>query len=558
MVSVSVFVSWGLQHLFSQKKMLDGQGSEMVFLKNITEYTNSIDLSYIFSFSGGVLFHTQQSFWNAPWILVSQKEMPFFYCQSGSLYPNTSHAIISQIFPYEWEGSDMSSLKSFDANGIQIYPYENKILYGGVILTGSYLAPTTAALTGSTLYISDTLWNSIYKFDTNFLWNPWVKIIWESSFWGTVAASWNPLSSFLNNPTWLTWWENSLFIADTKNNRILKWDEYSNKIEEFLTSQDGLKEPTGLLYDDVRKSLFIVNSWKGEILEYTSFSGSSIPNLDISFSPWTLTWVTQIRVEFLTTWGNISATPAFSGITLTEDYQTGSTDIFDYYISNFSQTETSSLNISLPWCTPSTRKYLEWMIPKKEVITCSSASTGSIQKLYWNNTLSFNYGTTYWINLQNIIGNFSENKSYAAKLSLLNATGDIVWQNYYPFFTKGDNKILTASDNRLRVLKSGLQYPTGIYKSWGNIFIYDFFERKKKEFDIAWIEIGSINLAPFDFQNKSPHFSDTILSLPTSSIQSNIWGNMFDLQIQYFKNFSCFDDSKSILKTLLLKKYIWN
>lgn len=553
MVSVSVFVSWGLTNIFTQKKILETQWSELSFLKNITEQAQAIDSKNIFLYGSWVLFHTTESLGNSHWMLLHQVLKNAFLCSTWT----TQHMVLSQMYPFEWEWSNWGSWISFDSSGAQIFPYENKIIYNSQLLTGSFLSPISAVLTGTILYVSDAMTHGIYRFDTSFPLIPWVKIVGETSFWDKVESSWDPLRSFLNFPTWLAWGENSLFIADTNNNRILRLDN-SNKLEEFLDASDGLNEPTGLLYDNVRKSLFIVNSWGGEVLEYTSFSWGGVPNLNLTFSPKTLTWITQMRVEFLTTWSGIITTPSFSGITTTEDYQTGSTDIFDYYISDFSQTELSFLNITMTWCTAGTKKYLEGNIPKKEVVTCSATNTGSLEKYYGNNSVDFLSWVDYWLSLQNIIGNFGENRNYAVKLSLFSSGGVEKRQNYYPFFTKSDNQIITKNDNRLRKMKQWMKYPTWIYKSGGNFFVYDFFTRKRTEMDINGTDISSLDETSFDFQNKTEAWGDKILPLPISSFQSSLIGNMLNLEIKYFKNFSCFDQSKLLRKTFFMKKFIEN
>ncbi len=554
MVSVSVFVSWGLTNIFTQKKILEAQWGELSFLKNITEQVQAIDSRNIFLFNSWTLFHTTENLGNSHWILLHQITKNSFLCSTGT----TEHMTLSQIYPFEWEWSDFQNGISLDAAGVQISPYKNEVLYNSKLFTGSFLAPIWAVLTGTTLYVSDAGTHSIYRFDTTSPLTPWEKVIGETSFWENIEGSWSPLRSFLNFPTGLAQWENSLFIADTNNDRILRYDESTDQIEEFLNTADGLKEPTGLLYDNVRKSLFIVNSGKGEILEYTSFSGTNTPNLNLSFSPWTLNWVNQLRVQFFTTGSWIVATPSFSGVTTTDDFQTGATDTFDYYISDFSQTETSIINATMTGCTATTKKYLEGSVPKKEIISCAWVNTGSLLKLYGNNSISFSWWVDYGVSLQNIDGDFSDNKSYAVKLTLFSSWWIEKRQNYYPFFTKGDNQVITRNDNRLRKVAQWFKYPTGIYTSWGNLYVYDFFARKRIGIDINGTEVSNQDTSPFDFQSMTGWEMDETLPLPISSFQRDFSSNMLNIAIKYIKNFSCAEQSNPLIKTLFLKKFIEN
>lgn len=557
MVSVSIFVSWWLQQLFSQKQFLDSQSGEMSFLNVFTQEIQGVDSPNFYSASSWILLHTSYASWNAPWFYLHQKEKTNFFCDSWSLTPTTSHILLSQILPFESFGSDISLWKSQDENLVQIFPYENRVVYNGTNLTGNYITPTDSILTGSVLYLSDALGQGIYRFNLLTPTVPWTRIIWETSYGDSWEETGNPLLTHLNFPTGLAWGEKSVFIADTENNRILRYDEPTGKIEKFLGEEDGLDEPTGLYYDTTRKSLFIVNSGKWEVLEYTSFSGSNTSNLSITFAPGNLTGVTEMKVNFLTTNSWITLTPSFSGMTMTEDYYTGGTDIFDYYISDFSQVETTSGDSAITWCTPSTQKFLESWVPKKLEVTCSTSDTGSTTKYFWTNALDFTSGNQYEINLQNITGDFSKNKSYAVKLMLFNSWSE-VWENYYPYFTKGDNQILTQDDNRLRKVKTGLSYPTGIYKSWWNYFVYDFIERQKIEFDIGGNTISTTSTQSFDFTQATSYFANQTFPLPISDFKFQRTWNFLQVLLKYYKNYACYSEGKKAEKTFLWKKYIEN
>jgi hypothetical protein len=92
----------------------------------------------------------------------------------------------------------------------------------------------------------------VYQFDTTRPEIPGQKIIGELSFGSGIDSTRNPLMSFLNHPTGLAIGENNLFIADTNNDRILRYDLTEKKIYELLTNKDGIQEPNGLLYDTAR------------------------------------------------------------------------------------------------------------------------------------------------------------------------------------------------------------------------------------------------------------------------------------------------------------------
>jgi len=64
----------------------------------------------------------------------------------------------------------------------------------------------------------------------------------------------------------------------------LAYNSDDESIEVLLDETDGLKEPTGLFYDEATVTLYIANSAAGEVLSYSSQNQVSNPELTLSFT----------------------------------------------------------------------------------------------------------------------------------------------------------------------------------------------------------------------------------------------------------------------------------
>lgn len=284
----------------------------------------------------------------------------------------------------------------------------------------------------------------IPKFDISTQKSHKINWIWKWIFWyNEIPKEWiDPNKVYLNNPTWTaSWtinWNNIKFISDTLNNRILykSW----SLVYELLNENDWINEPTWLYYDNSEKALYIANSWKWEILKYSSKKHLNAPNLILS---WITDWIYDLEI------------------------------------------------ISNTWTTV----YSSWSINLQETNTISETFQS------WN---------------------------YYAKIS--------TWSTilYYPYFTQGDDNILTKEDNSLEIYSWWLNYPTEIDSS---LNITEYF---------TW------SLSNMDYDDNY----DYILKTPIKELKID-WDNskkLLNLSLIYYKKYNCYNLDEKIERTLILKK----
>lgn len=262
----------------------------------------------------------------------------------------------------------------------------------------------------------------------------------------------SPNKVFLNHPTDTS----DQYISDTWNNRVLKYS--TSGLEEILTSQDGLNEPMWLYYED--DTLYIANAGSGEILKYTKISApEDFVNLQISenvndaVSYFSLSFVwgsvdnLQIDIEnIFFSWSQWNPNKDFAYI----DWNS----LHYYFVSNYSGSSDTIIPTPSPACSPSiTTSYIfEENIPKQRVTTCD---------IYWSETVvtsesnlqDENFSNLDTIMVWNIWGIFESDKNYYVKLEMFDDSGDSLYENYYPFYSPGKN---------LEVVESGLNYPTSV------------------------------------------------------------------------------------------------
>ncbi|MDD3144900.1 MAG: prepilin-type N-terminal cleavage/methylation domain-containing protein [Candidatus Gracilibacteria bacterium] len=294
---------------------------------------------------------------------------------------------------------------------------------------------------------------------------------------------------YLNSPTGIASDGEMLYVSDTLNNRILYLS--GSNIYSLLDESDGLNEPTGLYFDIAGKVLYIANSGNGEILKFSSES-VIVPNKIFTFSG-----VTENNIETI-------------------------------YINFFNNN-------------------INYNINSLDINTSFNNDEASDEKAFNNNIFSYGFmsgaihepvnfvGTnTYTIGLSNLI-DFSTPGNYTIKLII----GSSEKEFYY--FTQGDGKIYTKTDNKLEIVRSGLDYPNGI---WGNPGTNISPNNSNfKEFNSS---IGNLNI---DTKN------DIILNNPIDNLDISKNGNLLNLILKHYRNYNCFnlDENKEKINTFLSK-----
>lgn len=510
MTTITIFVSSWLKNINIQQKLLQDNYDSSYFFNDFENLSNSISKkSPIFSASSSwMLLKIDKDLWKWWFTFIWKRQFDNFFCASWSQNTKTNHLFIKKFVPFESIWADIFAWTNYNSWGIKT-SYFSWTLNN---LTWLYFSPNDVIKNWSDLYVSDTL-------NHNILLN-WVIKIWKSTFLDNLDSfvDWASANSiYLNNPTWLAFWEAKLFISDTLNNRILylSWGQ----IYKLLDSSDWLSEPTWLYYSDSRKSIFISNSWKWEILEYSS-SWKSIPNLDITFSPTINFTSNKFDLEFFT-WSSTSSIILGGSFSST----------WNYTFSGFSKNTDS------------------WAINSNKL-------TYSFLNSTWTWILqNFNSWATYWINIKNITWtNLNLPWNYFVKLSMF-SWSILKYNNYFPYYSNWDNLITTNLDNNLRTITWWLSYPTWIIFDGTNLIVNDFITRKSIKLDINWNFVSSTNLTPFDFSifDYDKRF-DNILSIPLKSFDYNFSSNLLTIILKYYKSYNCYNLDEKVDRTYIFKK----
>lgn len=507
MVSVGIFVNNWMANIIIQQKVIENTGNLTDFTSDIhtsINLMNSWTLSPIKTLSW-ILFKREKDLWNwwfsYIWTITSPDlgNWDWIYCESGSELINTTHLIQKNFIPFEEQNEDMFS------------NYES-------ILTWSI-----------TWYISDQKNHIIIDEST------WIEIIWKWIFWDKFIewSYWTWI--YLNSPTWLAryidpWVINLLFISDTLNNRILYYDITEKKIYILLDETDWLNEPTWLYFTN--KSLYIANSWNGEILKYSSPKITSIPNLDISF-----TNKNTNKIEIIFGSSNLENTWTFNISWYTWDkYLTGSTNTLMYY---FISKAASATNINCNW-----KSNLDIVFDTSEltkpIVYCTSNWSWQI--------VSYPKQTISSIDVNGLTDFTGTWITYSANLKLYDDLSEIL-NEYHTYFTQWDEDLRTKDDNILEIIDSWLNYPTWIWFEWTNIRYKSF---NKNITPITWI------LSNRDIPNKTLdyHSTDTVLETPISKFDVHFASGLVTLYLKYYKKYNCYNTSDVNERTYLFKKNI--
>lgn len=556
MFSVSMFVSNGIKNITNQKSSLENDIKTKDFTKSLYDSLNSIDKTFAYKIwsNNELLLKVNKLYDKWGFLYIWSWNLDKYYCDSWSESDITNHFINKNFIPFEWMGWDIFDWKSYDNWTISTN------MFSWTINSNKNLVwPTDLIDNWWVWFVSDTLWHSIYKFNYPALTN-FTKIVWKEVFWDEFSdwSIWTWV--FLNNPTWLsyatiwsTWY---LFISDTLNDRVLYLNLNTNKIYKLLWREEWLKEPTGIYYDDTEKTLYIANSWKKQILAYSS-SWSFVSSVNFNFTPKKdikdinkLVFSFHYSSGYLNpdiTWPSLTGSFSFTNILAWEDLLTTWTHDLNYHFVDFTNPPVSEV-LCLFWPFP---KYiLSWTTP----IKCTLSNTWII----WNYRYqTFTWWENYNIKINDISGpDFWNIWAYYIGLDMY-SWSTLKKTYYFPYFSKTDSDIFTKSDNILKVLTWWLWYPTGIYASWSNIIFNDFLQRKKIEITKTWSLALITNLSNFDFSKLQTNtLIDNTLYNPIDNYEISVVDNVLNIYLNYYKNFSCYnlDENKWKSKEFIIKK----
>lgn len=316
--------------------------------------------------------------------------------------------------------------------------------------------------------------------------------------------NWNQIS--LNNFSSNTSSWGIHFISDFSNNRIFYLEGWEAK--NLLDINDGIYKPTWILYDDW--NLYILNNFWKELLVFSSKFQTAPTSIDINFRPLQdLTGTGKLRFTFFTwslivrsNWPTSTWSFTFSWFSL-------------WVWDNISFTPSWTLDYNFSW---STRNFLSW--------------------------------SNYWIKIDNLSWNFDNIWNYYLRLHIHITSW--TWTFYFPFFTNWDNNLFTLDDNTLQTLTWWLEWNfSQITLDWNDLFLSDFVSWKYIKLSNTWSFISSWTLLSIqDFENTKENF------IKIKDFKANISWNLLTLKIDYYKNFSCYDEGKNVVKTILFKKSI--
>lgn len=346
----------------------------------------------------------------------------------------------------------------------------------------------------SSIYSWSYIKHEIYSWTT--------KIVWNQIFWDNLSDWMNANTAYLNNPAWIANWEWKIFISDSGNNRILylSW----TKLYNLVDYKYDIYNPTWILYDSW---LYILNSWKKELLYLSSNPWTNKP-IDISFDAENSFTFDQISLKVL------------DNFTINWSYNTWSFN-FVWMTKNI-------------WDTT-------WVF-----------SNSLIYNFTWSQNITF--PNTYKIEIPSFSGTFWELWNYYIKLSFLN-WWSLVKEKYFPYQINGDNYITTLFDDDFLILSWVLvgNY-TDLSLSGTDLLLKDYISWEYLKLSNTWSFIWTWVLSNIpDFESITKTYGIKIKDL---NIEKN-W-NLLNIKIEYYKNFSCIDETQNIIKTILFKKTLSN
>ncbi len=491
MMSVWVFVSSGMSHIKLQTDVLN-ESTDIMAWYTMSQKLFSSSEKVIWTYPSWVLLKVNPEYDNGTYAFLWSKSINSEYCKTGDTQ-SFNHIYSSTFIPYEEINENINT----DFSSIQ----------------------TSAIVTVSWgQFKTDTKKHWVFKK----VWADWVREIGKDIFGHVLVqgSSWSQV--FLNSPTGIVNVQWVLVFSDTLNNRILYYEWW--KVYTLLDENDWLNQPTWLAYSSVRKELFIANSWKGEILSFSSkgqwWTGRSDISLD--FVPENNFVADGFDVSILIGPTNILAPASISNYTFSPSNIQNALD-----------------TVSISWNTLSySFNTADPLVPRLH--TFSS----------WN---TYSVGIT-WVQTE-----VPDSGNYYIELNMKNATNS-VYKKVFPYFVEWDDNIFTKGDNVLQTIHSNLLYPTGIEIVSNQIHVNTFEDRKLRKYDfdgtLAWPAVDrtplfsqnifDIQYAP-DYIMKNPLHDFTIVYNDPSN-------RLLHMNIEYYKYFNCYNNDENIIRTFVLKK----
>lgn len=532
MTSVWVLVSGGMQNILKQQKIMQKNSLLTTSVSDFYNGFNNISQSgwYIHYNASWALFKINQNiqkwgFWYF-WIISQDNQ----YCSTDSDLPTLDYLTWKTFIPYEEIDEDIMDTYS-DTTFQEVF-------------------------TGSITYKVDTLNHIIYE--NNWWWD--IIIIWWDVFWHefTAWADWTDVR--LNNPTGIVlaeWW---FFFSDTLNHRVLFYEDW--KVSLILDKNDWLSEPTWLAYDNSKKNLYIANSWKWEILKYSSEKILTNPDLKINFSPnKNIIDVTRFTLNF---WEDITGpSNSWAYTSWNPDYTRIENWNYEYYFSNYLINDDIIIDWFINNCNSNVTFMLNGTTPEKRVTTCDTEwwNTGSLIRYTWNVNQNFLSNTYYTINLTNVLPLFSTPKNHLVELELFDNSAPI-YNETFTFFTQGDEEVKNWKNMMLSIFVNDLKYPTWLKLNWWNLKVNEFSTRNILTYNLDWTlnstdpitlkDFTAENFAQFNYSS----LTDTILENPISdiSVSYDIPTRYFSTNIQYYQFINCYNSDERVEKTLIFSK----
>lgn len=346
-------------------------------------------------------------------------------------------------------------------------------------------------------------WSYSWSYLKNQIYSGPSLIIWAWISWDNLVDWMSSISAYLNNPAWITSDWTTIFISDSANNRILYSTSW--KLYNLLDYTYWIYSPTWILYDD--NELFILNSWNNELLSLSSKISTPKP-LDLSFKSDESFSFNRLKIEVL------------DNFTIWWSYNTWS---FNFsWISKNTQDSVSLSSNELTYSFTWSRNISDW--------------------------------DNYKIKISGFGWTFNEKWSYYVKLSFLNWDNS-EYEKFFPYQVSSDGNVLTNLDNDFKVLTWYTNnYFTDIALNWTNLLLKDYISweylelTKDGEFVWSWTITIPNNFETF---NKKYGFK-------IKDFNINLNWNLLTIKLEYYKNFSCIDETQNIIKTLLFKKTLSN
>jgi type II secretory pathway pseudopilin PulG len=536
MTSVWILVSGGMQNILKQQKIMQ---KNSLLTTSVSDFYNGFDnitqsWGYIHDNASGALFKINQNiqkwgFWYF-WIISQDNQ----YCPTDSDLPTLEYLTWKTFIPYEEIGEDIMN------------NYSNTTLQ--------------EVSSGSITYKVDTINHKIYE-------NDWLGdnvIVWWDVFWHEFTAWADGTDVRLNNPTWIVLAEWGFFFSDTLNHRVLFYENW--KVSLILDKNDGLTEPTWLAYDNLKNILYIANSWKWEILKYSSEKKSTNPDLEIKFTPDIgINSVHHMNLKFPSLSWNLNPLNwsdfDFTNINNWSWYIKINWNTLEYYFTDYHNISQPITNGPIPWCIPSDTYSLNSTTPEREIYTCIDTNTWTYQKHDWNITQTLSATSDIKIKIENILPIFTSPGTHLVEFELLN-NGTPRYQETFKFFTQGDQKVKNWENMTLTIFANNLGFPTGLKLNWLNteLKVNDFISRKVYTYTLSNLNRTDTNLTWFTAENFAQFnyssLTDTILGNPISEISVNydIPTKYFSTNIQYYQFINCYNSDEKVEKTLIFSK----